>query len=382
MMPLDRLVQERQVLCVVGAGGVGKTTTAAALALAAARSGRRALVMTIDPAKRLANALGLSALDQQEKEIDLTSLWPGEAGRLHAMMLDLKASWDDMVTRLAGNPEQQQKILRNPFYTYLSTALAGAQEYIACEQLYTLCTERDYDLIVLDTPPSAHAIDFLEAPGRILDLLDDRSLRMILAPSLAAGKASLRLFHFGERYVVSTLDKMAGTEMLRSLAEFITLFQGMYGPLRDRTYGFRDIFSSPSSAFVIVSTATQHALIEAQKLGQRLAHDGLELGAVVINQLHQAPAEVSSAQITAQLDDDDSDLQVRQGLADAIVASCAEQRLRAQDEQATLVQALRAFAQVPQVQVARQSNDVHDVQALNDIAAKLCPQLAAQWVAR
>lgn len=198
-LDLDTALRERRILVCVGAGGVGKTTVAASLGLRAAALGRRVIVLTIDPARRLANALGLPSLGNQETLVDPE--WIREAGiaadgELWAMMLDLKRSWDDLIHRSVP-PDRAKIILANRFYQTLSSALAGSQEYIAMEKLYELYSRGDWDLLILDTPPTAHALDFLDAPNRILDFLDNDAVRMVLGPALAAGKVGMRLFNFG-----------------------------------------------------------------------------------------------------------------------------------------------------------------------------------------
>ncbi len=368
MHPLEPLIRERKVLCVVGPGGVGKTTTAAALGVCAAMAGRRVLIITIDPAQRLATAMGLADLAQVEREVRLP-LEDGRSVTLHAMMLDLKAAWDDMVRRLANSEAQRQKILDNRFYQSLSTTLAGAQEYIACEQLYTLCTERDYDLIVLDTPPSAHAIDFLEAPGRILDVLENETLKLVLAPSLAAGKASLRLFNLGGRYVMNTLTKLTGAEMLQAIAEFLLSFEGMYGALRERTLGFREIFSSSTTSFIIVTTPARQALAEAAALAGRLAHDGLDLGAVVVNQVHP-PVDDPPPRDAVERELGEAPEAGR--LAEAVSEALARHARLAEAEQATIEQALADLPRRPRLRVPRMPTDVHDMKSLVNLAHELC----------
>ena len=177
----------RRLLVCVGPGGVGKTTLAAAIALREARAGRKVLVCTIDPARRLANSLGLQALENREARVELA---PDAKGQRFAMMLDLRRSWDGLIARTAKSPEQRDRIYQNRFYQQLSTALAGSQEYAAVATLAELAQDRDYELIVLDTPPTVQALDFLDAPTRILDFLDNPAARLLLGPALAASKAT------------------------------------------------------------------------------------------------------------------------------------------------------------------------------------------------
>ncbi|HEY5677175.1 MAG TPA: ArsA-related P-loop ATPase, partial [Myxococcales bacterium] len=258
----ESLAGKRVAVC-VGSGGVGKTTVAAALALGRALQGGKVLVCTIDPARRLANALGLEALGNVESHVPAhkfreAGLAP--KGQLFAMMLDVKRTWDDLVARHAPDRARQERIYQNRIYQQLSGALAGSQEYMAMEKLYELATERDYDLIVLDTPPTAHALDFLEAPERILDFLGNESARLLLAPAVSAGKLGLRLLQLGSSYVAKTLGKFTGAEVLRDLAEFMATFQGMYEGFKDRAAAVRALLAEAQVGFVIVASATPRSV--------------------------------------------------------------------------------------------------------------------------
>ena len=236
MNPIAAAVANHDTLVCVGSGGVGKTTVAATIALRAAVDGKGSLVCTIDPARRLANALGLDALGNAETPIpaaafEKAGLQPKAAMR--AMMLDMKRTWDELIERRAP-PDKRDKNLSNRFYQSMSSALAGSQEYIAMEKLWELRTQRDYPLIVLDTPPTAHALDFLDAPNRILDFLDNEAAKWLLTPALAAGKVGLKLFNLGSSYVAKTLTKFTGVETLQGLAEFMSSISGMNQDFRER----------------------------------------------------------------------------------------------------------------------------------------------------
>jgi len=369
---INDLVRDSRVLCVVGAGGVGKTTTAAALGVCAAAAGRRVLIVTIDPARRLATALGLDEIGQQVRTVQIPAHGDLPALTLHAMMLDLKGAWDDMVRRLARDEKQRDAILGNHFYHYLSTSLAGAQEYIACEQLFTLCTERDYDLIVLDTPPSAHAIDFFEAPGRVLDVLENDAIKLLLTPSLVAGRASLRLLDLGGRYVLRVLTKLVGMEMLHALAEFLLAFEGMYPHARDRTQGFRQIFSSPTTSFLVVATPTRQALAEAAELTDRLQRDGLHLGALVINQIYFPVDPLPAPERFAQTLSDVVGVQRGENLTRAALETVRQRNRRAAVEREVVDTMLGRLASHPRVFVSRLAADVHDMETLIGVARELC----------
>lgn len=293
MTALKEAVERRSVLVTVGSGGVGKTTIAATLALRAAMEGTGSLVLTIDPAKRLANALGLSSFGNAETRIsDQTWAAAGLAPRaeLSAMMLDMKRTWDDLIARRAP-PDKRDRILNNRFYQSLSTALAGSQEYVAMEKLWELRTQRSQPLIVLDTPPTAHALDFLEAPDRILDFLDNDAAKWLLTPALAAGKFGLKLFNLGGSYVAKTLSKITGTEALQQLAEFMLNLSGMNDAFRERAHQTRALLESDSTAFVLVTGPMPERLDEALYFYELLHEHRMQVAAVVVNRVHPPPAE-------------------------------------------------------------------------------------------
>lgn len=277
------------VLC-VGAGGVGKTTVAATLALRSAVDGRSSLVCTIDPARRLANALGLSELGNEEARITVDQL---EAAKLpatasmHAMMLDMKRTWDELIAKRAP-PDKRDNILGNRFYQALSTALAGSQEYIAMEKLWELRSQRSYELVVLDTPPTAHALDFLDAPNRILDFLDNEAARWLLTPALAAGKVGLRLFNLGSSYVARQIAKLTGTETLQELADFMSSISGMNEGFRERAHQVRGLLTAETTRFVLVTAPQLERLDEAVHFHTLLRQSHMAIAAIVVNRVHVA----------------------------------------------------------------------------------------------
>jgi anion-transporting ArsA/GET3 family ATPase len=284
----------RRLLVCVGSGGVGKTTLAAAIALREARAGRKVLVCTIDPAKRLATSLGLGHLSDRETEVSLAGL-PSEAqaagakGQLFAMMLDLRRSWDELIDRAARNPEQRDRIYRNPFYQQLAGALAGSQEYAAVAQLAQLAEDRDYDLIVLDTPPIVQALDFLEAPTRILDFLDNGAARLLLAPAAMAGKVSLRILSLGSGVIMKSLSRLTGLEMLRQLAEFMLELSGMYDAFKAKAADVKRLLGSSETGFVLITSPQPGAVDEALAFARILREGALPLRAVVANRVNPMP---------------------------------------------------------------------------------------------
>jgi len=284
----------RRVVVCVGTGGVGKTTTAAAVALAAAASGLRTLVMTIDPARRLANALGLASIGNVEREISDDMLAPFGArltAPLWVMMPDVKRTFDDLIERFAPNDERRDAIFRNRLYQQFSTVLAGSLEYAAVEKLYEVHESRRYDLIVLDTPPSQNAIDFLEAPGRILDFLDQESLQWLLKPYALAGKFSLKLLDLGSSFLLRHLSRMAGGETIRELADFVHGFGGMYDGFRERSGRVRSLLASDELAFLLVTSTQRHQLPAVIRFREELYKDGLQIRTLVVNRVRHDPLQ-------------------------------------------------------------------------------------------
>jgi anion-transporting ArsA/GET3 family ATPase len=289
--PLREAVESSSVLITVGSGGVGKTTVAATLALRAAMDAKSALVCTIDPAKRLAQALGLSALGNAETRIsDDVFAQAGVAvgAPLYAMMLDMKRTWDELIERHV-TPETRERIFANRFYQSLSTVLAGSQEYVAMEKLWELRTKRAYPLIVLDTPPTTHALDFLEAPSRVLEFLDNDAAKWLASPALAAGKLGLKLFGGGGGYVAKMLARFTGTETLQQLADFMLSISGMNSTFRERAEQTRALLEADSTAFVLVTGAMPERLDEIVYFHRLLTQNKLRTAAVVVNRVHVRP---------------------------------------------------------------------------------------------
>jgi anion-transporting ArsA/GET3 family ATPase len=344
----------------VGSGGVGKTTIAAAIGLRAALDGTGALVCTIDPAKRLANALGLVALGNTETRISPETF--SQAGltakaELRAMMLDMKRTWDELIERRAP-PDKREKILSNRFYQSLSTALAGSQEYVSMEKLWELRTQRDYPLIVLDTPPTAHALDFLEAPNRILDFLDNDAAKWLLTPALAAGKFGLKIFNLGGSYVARQLSKITGTETLQQLADFMLNLSAMNDGFRERAQQTRTLLEAPTTGFVLVTGPMNERLDEALYFYELLREHHLKVVAVVVNRVNPPVPDEVWAQVAGL----PTDLRAR-----------AEQTLKENDtlartDQAGVERLRRVVGDTPVVLVPRFERDVHDLKALAETA--------------
>jgi anion-transporting ArsA/GET3 family ATPase len=286
--PIDELVSHRRVLLCCGTGGVGKTTTAAVLALEGARRGRNACVVTIDPAKRLANALGLEHLSDEASEIDRARWDPdGESvagGRLSALMLDTKSTFDRLVVRNATSEGQARRILDNTFYRNVSGALGGTQEYMAMEKLHELHDEGGYDLIVVDTPPTRHALDFLEAPRRLTRLLDNRIFRLLMMPT----RAYLRVASVAVQAFLRTVAKVVGSEVIEDVVAFFRAFEGMEEGFRQRAAAVEALLSDPGTAFVLITSPRRDAVDEATFFAGRLAQTGQSIDALIVNRVHPA----------------------------------------------------------------------------------------------
>lgn len=286
------LANHRAIVC-VGTGGVGKTTVAAALALAGAMQGRRAMVLTIDPARQLARALGLQGLRWDGEPVDLSPLaalgMPVASGRLHAGMLDQKAAWDAFITLHAPSLEVRDAILRNRFYQQLSTVMAGSTEYMAIEELCRLEESNRYDLIVVDTPPAGHAIDFLRAPERLEDLLDPEVVKWLSRPYLTLGRGAFRGVSASVRYAASQIERAAGNRTLREISAFFVALDVLIGDIAGRTARARKILQSPQTAFVLVVGPGDRVLAEGDALVASIEAFNVPLRAVVVNRVHPLP---------------------------------------------------------------------------------------------
>ncbi len=274
------LLATRRVVICAGSGGVGKTTTAAALTLAAARAGRRAVVVTIDPARRLADALGLEGLTNAPSRID--GDWPGE---LWALMLDTESTFNGLVAKYAGSAEQAEKILANRFYRNIAGALSGTQEYMASEKLFELYEETDYDLIVVDTPPTRNALDFLEAPNRLARFLDHRLYRMITAPTRGIVKA----VNVAAQGFLRSVGKVVGGEVIADAIAFFVAFEGMDEGFKERARRVEQLLASDETAFVLVAAPHADTVTEAIYFASKLIDNHLAIEALVVNRMHPDP---------------------------------------------------------------------------------------------
>jgi anion-transporting ArsA/GET3 family ATPase len=280
------LMDETTVCVCAGAGGVGKTTTAAALAAGMAQRGRRVLVLTIDPARRLAGALGLPETDDDEHTVDLAAHGMAGSGSLTAAMLDARRTFDALVREQAPTPEAAERILRNPIYQQLAGAVAGSHEYMAMERLYEVWSSGRFDLIVLDTPPSRHALDFLEAPGRVSRFVDGRALRLLVRPGVRAGMLGMRMFGAGPNMALGAVERLTGVSFLADLSEFLASFEGMYEGFQRRADEVSRLLASPETTFLLVTVPLTEPITEADFFWRALRERDLPFGGVVMNKVH------------------------------------------------------------------------------------------------
>ena len=385
----DRLLDDPRTRIIVccGSGGVGKTTTAAALGLRAAERGRHVVVLTVDPARRLAQSMGLSSLDNTPRPVPLPDA-PG-GGALHAMMLDMKRTFDEIVEAHA-DPDRAEQILANPFYQSLSSSFAGTQEYMAMEKLGQLRRTDQWDLIVVDTPPSRSALDFLDAPQRLSRFLDGRLIKLLTAPTRASGRAYLKVVNAGFGMFTGIVTKIIGAQVLRDVQTFVAAFDTMFGGFRERAEDTYRLLQTPGTAFVVVATPEPDALREASYFVERLSEDRMPLAGLILNRVHRSPAarlsaarSLAAAEALLPAGEENAQSAGANGggvpLAEATKYPLAVAALRLHAERMQLIAAERRLAQrftaahpgVPVARVTAQPEDVHDLAALRVIGEAL-----------
>jgi len=371
---IDPVLDSERILVCCGAGGVGKTTMAAALALRAAERGRTVVVLTIDPARRLAQSLGLSQLDNTPRRV--AGIDASAGGELLAMMLDMKRTFDEIV-ETHTEPGRAQQILANPFYQSLSSSFAGTQEYMAMEKLGQLQAAGSYDLIVVDTPPTRSALDFLDAPQRLSRFLDGRVLRVLTAPAKAGGRTYTRLLTAGVGAFSSVLTKVVGTALLADLSTFVASLETMFGGFRERADATYRLLKSPGTAFVVVAAPEGDALREASYFVDRLAAESMPLAGLVLNRVHaSAIAGLHAERAVAAVET----LEEEGGhpLAAGVLKVHAERVTIAARERRLLERFTAAHPSVPVSEVGALAGDVHDLDGLRQVAEDLAkPEAAA-----
>lgn len=386
--PLSTLLLERRVVVVAGAGGVGKTTIAAALSLAAADSGRRVLCLTIDPAKRLFDRLGLDPTSGADQLVDPTPFRAAGltfSGELTVVMLDTKRTFDELVIRHASSPAAAERILKNEFYEYVSTQLAGTQAYMAMEKVLSVLEDRRYDLVVLDTPPTADALDFLDAPGRLIETLDSPALRWLGDVFERSGRMSLNLVAQGVAFVLRTLSKLTGRGFLERLSEFVSELNQLFGGFRERAEKVAAAFRRPDFAYLLAASPAPGALDEAGFFAERLTRLGLRASGLIVNRvrrtgdtvptLAELARELERRQIVSASSTELGPVHGSSDLAERILVAQREELALGELDRDTLARhVLRDFGpeRVPWVvQVPAFADTIHDIAALTAVARSL-----------
>ncbi len=359
----------RIIVC-CGAGGVGKTTMAAAIALRAAEAGRRTVVLTIDPAHRLAQSMGLTELGNSPRQVK--GIGGENGGELHAMMLDMKRTFDEVVLAHT-DPAKAEEIFANPFYQAMSSTFAGTQEYMAMEKLSQLANpgaDPPWDLIVVDTPPSRSALDFLDAPQRLARFLDGRMLRILMAPARTGGRSVLKFVTASFSLLGKAMTKILGAELLTDVSTFVSALDSMFGGFRERAEQTYRVLQAPETAFVVIATPEPDAVREATYFAGRLADESMPLAGLVLNQVHEVAVPGLSVERSL-------------AAAEALVASGTSPMTaevlrvhagllrRAARERRITERFVRAHPQVPVVAVPAQPADIHDLDGLRQLGAAL-----------
>jgi anion-transporting ArsA/GET3 family ATPase len=359
------LVSGKSVIVCCGSGGTGKTTISAAIGLAGARRGRKACVVTIDPARRLADALGLDNLDNTPRRI------PGDwSGELSAVMLDAKSTFDDLIARYSESPEQAERILQNRLYRNLTSALSGTQEYMAMEKLYELHSEGGFDLVVVDTPPTRHALDFVDAPRRLYSFLENRVFRLLIMPT----RAYLKAMTLAANALLRTISKVAGSEIVDDAMAFFRAFEGMEQGFRERARRVEELLADPGTAFVLVAAPREDSIDEAKFFAQRLAESSIPVSALAVNRLFsnfaageppagEALAAAPSGDGSGTAEDPRAYGELTRNLEDFLAVSSREERY--------VEELAEEVAPAPVVRVPFLKEDVHDLEGLEIVASHL-----------
>ena len=358
------LLEGKKVCICAGSGGVGKTTTSAAIAAGMAARGKKVAVLTIDPAKRLADSLGLPELGNVERRVDTTVLENGGGeggGELWAMMLDAKATFDEVIAKHAPDEETRDRILENRIYQQLSNALAGSQEYMAMERLFELHQEDRYDLLVLDTPPTRNALDFLDAPRRLTQFIEGRSLQVFMRPT----GLGMRLFGRGTSMMFSILRRLTGVDLLEDISEFFQAFSGMVGGFQERAKRVNELLADRHTAFLVVCGPQGEPIEEAVYFHRKLVEAKLPFEGVDVNKVHfeseyeVGPNEDVVGELIEALEDED--------LATRAAASIADHRALARRDRRNIERLRAELRARPVIQVPYLDEDVHDLPGLMEI---------------
>jgi anion-transporting ArsA/GET3 family ATPase len=358
------ILEGKGVCICAGSGGVGKTTTSAAIATGMAARGLKVCVLTIDPAKRLADSLGLEQLGNEARRVD-PSLFEAQGvemeGELWAMMLDAKATFDDLVRRHAPDEETRDRVLSNRIYQQISAALAGSQEYMAMEKLFELHSEARFDLLVLDTPPSRDALDFLDAPRRLTQFIEGRSMKVFMKPT----GITMRIAGRGASMMFSILKRLVGFDLLADLQEFFTAFSGMVEGFQERAKRVNELLADPSTCFLVVCGPQGEPISEAVYFHRKLVEAKLPFGGVIVNKVHyfgdhpRGDGEDLRRALSGLLGDED--------LSDRVAANLADYQALAERDAANIDHLAAELQTQRVIRVPYLDEDVHDLAGLAEI---------------
>jgi len=364
MTAIDEILAGKEICVCAGSGGVGKTTTSAAIATGMAARGLKVCVLTIDPAKRLADSLGLKELGNEAKRVD-PALFERHGiemqGELWAMMLDAKATFDELVARQAPDEESRDRVLDNRIYQQISGALAGSQEYMAMEKLYELHSEGQFDLLVLDTPPTRNALDFLDAPRRLTQFIEGRSLRVFMKPTGLAAKVAGR----GATVALGVLKRILGFDLLADLAEFFNAFSGMVDGFQERAKKVNSLLADPGTCFLVVCGPQGEPVDEAVYFHRKLVEAKLPFGGVIVNKVHYPAdgADGNGGDLEGALSERLGDA----GLAERVAANFADYQALAERDAANIERLAAELRTKGLIRIPYLDEDVHDLDGLAEI---------------
>lgn len=367
MSSMADVVRDSRIIVCCGSGGVGKTTSAAALALAAAESGRKVVLITIDPAKRLADALGLQGLTNDPSPIPIDGTAVDGAGGLWAMMLDARATFDAVIRQQARNEAQVRRILENPFYDNVASKLSGSQEYMAAEKLYELSNDDRFDLVVVDTPPTREALDFLEAPQKLMNFLDHRVYRWLIAPA----RSGLKIVNIAAQPILRTIGRVIGADVLADAINFFQAFEGIESGFRDRAESVQKLLKSEVTKYLVVASPRRDTVDEAIYFSRQLRSAGMAVTGLIVNRLQplfgSGTAEEAESAARAAQDRGETDLAV-------LHRNLAHLRRISEAEEDAIAPLLSFAANSVISRLYQRSEDVHDIGAIRNLGRDLVAQ--------
>ena len=355
----SRIVSDSRIIVCCGSGGVGKTTTAAALALQAAESGRQVVLITIDPAKRLADALGLSGLSNDPAKIETTG-----KGQLWAMMLDARATFDDVIRQQSRSEDQVRRILENPFYNNIASRLSGSQEYMAAEKLYELFNDSRFDLVVVDTPPTREALDFLDAPQKLMNFLDHRVYRWLVAPA----RGGLKVLNLAAQPILRTIGRVIGADVLTDAVAFFQAFEGIENGFRQRAEAVQSLLKSSVTKYVVVATPRQDTVAEALYFTDQLDEANIDVTGIILNRLQPTFGKGSSAEALKLAKQAEKSDDVKRA---SLLRNVAHLRQLAEAESEAIEPLLQRADQAVVARLFQRSEDVHDLSTISELGHEL-----------